>query len=161
MIELQNGIREFHVKHGFPVDLPIVEPEYRTRMMLKITRWVLRSLSKMLLKFSLKDLPNREETYRVHLIIEETEELARGLEEGNIITIADGLGDLLYVSVGVGVAYWLPCKEICDDIQRSNMTKDVRKKTDKRLRNKGASYQPPQLDQAIGKGRGNNAYLRR
>ena len=160
MHTLQAGVYAFHKKHGFPVDHLVVEPDWRVQQMLKFTRWVLRALSKMLLKFALKDLPDREETYRLHLIIEETEELAEGLQLGDEEKAADGLGDLLYVAVGTGVVYRLPCDTITEEIQASNMSKAPRKKDNPRLRDKGPDYFKPNIRKAIEKGRLNDADYR-
>jgi predicted HAD superfamily Cof-like phosphohydrolase len=46
---------------------------------------------------------------RVRLMVEEMGELAEAMDKGNILGIADGLGDLLYVVSGTSVTYGLAC----------------------------------------------------
>jgi NTP pyrophosphatase (non-canonical NTP hydrolase) len=82
---------------------------------------------------------------RVHLIAEELGELALGIANKDIQLIADALGDLKYVVDGAAVTYGIPLEEVFDEIHRSNMTKAVRKPGDTRLRDKGASYVPPDI----------------
>lgn len=60
---------------------------------------------------------------RVALIKEELEELRAALIDGNVIEIADALGDILYVTFGAGVAFGIGLDEVFEEIQRSNMAK--------------------------------------
>ena len=86
---------------------------------------------------------------RVHLINEELGELALALAERNIVKLADALGDLVYVVLGTAVTYNIPLDLVFSAIQQSNMTKAVRDPNDTRLRSKGDSYRPPNIEGAL------------
>jgi predicted HAD superfamily Cof-like phosphohydrolase len=60
---------------------------------------------------------------RKKLIIEETEEIFKGMDDGDMVEIADGLADLLYVVFGLAVSYGINAQTIFDEVHRSNMTK--------------------------------------
>lgn len=76
---------------------------------------------------------------------EETNELEEALLSQDIIKIADGIGDVIYVAVGTGVACGIDVTPILDEIHRSNMTKTAPKsRTGKAL--KGHFYSPPNLE---------------
>lgn len=63
------------------------------------------------------------------LLIEEEwngkDELRASIDAGDLVGIADGLGDLLYVVFGTAVAYGINIQEIFDLIHENNMTKVV------------------------------------
>jgi predicted HAD superfamily Cof-like phosphohydrolase len=86
---------------------------------------------------------------REALMGEELRELVQAMRAEDLVEIADGLGDLLYVVFGTAVVYGMPIDEIFEEVHRSNMTKlgaDGRPmigEHGKRLR--GPNYQPPQL----------------
>lgn len=83
---------------------------------------------------------------REHLITEELSEMMLGIGEQNRVKIADALGDLLYVVYGAAVTYGIPLDAIFAEVHKSNMTKDVRKPGDTRLRDKGPNYVPPDIE---------------
>lgn len=60
---------------------------------------------------------------RLSLIREELDELEAGIEEVNIVEIADALGDLLYVVAGAALAFGIPLQRVTEEIHRSNMSK--------------------------------------
>ena len=60
---------------------------------------------------------------RLKLIKEELAELEAAMAEGNLIGIADGLADLLYVVYGTAVSYGMDIRPIFDEVHRSNMAK--------------------------------------
>lgn len=84
---------------------------------------------------------------RMHLIFEESGELAKAMAEGDIEGVLDALCDLLYVVLGTSVAFDLPLVEGFNEVHRSNMTKE--KQSDDvaahRIRKKGPNYSPPHL----------------
>jgi predicted HAD superfamily Cof-like phosphohydrolase len=79
------------------------------------------------------------------LIAEELGELALAIANRDKVMIADALGDLIYVVFGAAVTYGIPLQQVFEEVHRSNMTKAVRQPDDIRLRNKGDSYQPPDI----------------
>ncbi len=67
----------------------------------------------------------RDYTLRYNLIKEENEEYLDACEKGDLIEIADALGDQLYILFGTILKHGLQHKieEVFDEIQRSNMSK--------------------------------------
>lgn len=74
---------------------------------------------------------------------EEVTELRRAVMERELVRIADGLGDALYVIAGVAVQYGLDIDQIIDTVHRSNMTKGS-SKTGGPV--KGDAYRRPMLE---------------
>jgi len=68
-----------------------------------------------------------EKTYhlRYKLMHEETEEYLEACEKGDLVEIADALGDQLYILCGTILSHGLQHKieEVFSEIQRSNMSK--------------------------------------
>lgn len=60
---------------------------------------------------------------RVDLIEEELQELKDAIEAGDLVEIADALGDILYVTYGTADVYAIPADRVVDAIHHSNMTK--------------------------------------
>lgn len=62
---------------------------------------------------------------RVSLIAEELKELEEGIQNGDIVEIADALCDIQYVLAGAVLEFGLAekFKELFDEVQRSNMSK--------------------------------------
>lgn len=93
-VSCENAVREFHVKYGhFISDKATVA------------------------------IPEVVKARRLALILEEMKELREALLEENIIEIADGIGDLVYVLVGTAISYGIPFDRVFQEIHRSNMTK--------------------------------------
>jgi len=67
----------------------------------------------------------RDYTLRYNLIKEENEEYLDACKNGDIVEIADALGDQLYILFGTILKHGLQHKieEVFDEIQRSNMSK--------------------------------------
>lgn len=60
---------------------------------------------------------------RLQLIREETDELVQAWVEGDLVRVADALGDLLYVTYGTFVACGIDAEPVVAEIHGSNMTK--------------------------------------
>lgn len=67
----------------------------------------------------------KDYTLRYNLIKEENEEYLEACKKGDIVEIADALGDQLYILFGTILKHGLQHKieEVFDEIQRSNMSK--------------------------------------
>lgn len=67
----------------------------------------------------------REYLLRYKLMREENEEYLEAAENGNIVEVADALGDMLYILCGTILKHGLQDKieEVFSEIQRSNMSK--------------------------------------
>jgi NTP pyrophosphatase (non-canonical NTP hydrolase) len=67
---------------------------------------------------------------RIQLMQEELSELiSKGIEKNNLVEIADGLADLVYVVVGTAISYGIPFDRIFKEVHNSNMTKTAAKVT--------------------------------
>ncbi len=63
------------------------------------------------------------ESLRVRLMISELSELVAAMANEDLVGIADGIVDLLYIVIGTGIAYGIPMKKVFDQIHANNMTK--------------------------------------
>jgi predicted HAD superfamily Cof-like phosphohydrolase len=70
-------------------------------------------------------ISERDYTLRYNLIKEENEEYLDACQKGDLVEIADALGDKLYILFGTILKHGLQHKieEVFDEIQRSNMSK--------------------------------------
>lgn len=70
-------------------------------------------------------IDEKDYTLRYNLIKEENEEYIEACKKGDIVEIADALGDQLYILFGTILKHGLQFKieEVFDEIQRSNMSK--------------------------------------
>ena len=73
----------------------------------------------------IKLIEERDYTLRYSLIKEENEEYLDACKKGDIIEVADALGDQLYILFGTILKHGLEHKieEVYDEIHRSNMSK--------------------------------------
>ena len=71
------------------------------------------------------ELPENEIELRFNLMKEENEEYLEAAKNGDIVEIADALGDMLYILCGTINAHGLQDKiaAVFEEIQRSNMSK--------------------------------------
>jgi predicted HAD superfamily Cof-like phosphohydrolase len=76
---------------------------------------------------------------------EELEELVAAIETESVEDIADGVADLLYLTIGTALAYGIPIEAVFDEIHRSNMTKTLPPDAHGRPV-KGATFRPPCFD---------------
>lgn len=73
---------------------------------------------------SVPTIPMADVTIRRNtLIAEEANELAQALSKGDLVEVADGIADLLYVVYGTAIECGLDMEPIFNEIHRSNMTK--------------------------------------
>jgi predicted HAD superfamily Cof-like phosphohydrolase len=70
-------------------------------------------------------IDEKDYTLRYNLIKEENEEYLEACKNGDIVEIADALGDQLYILFGTALKHGLQHKleELYDEIHRSNMSK--------------------------------------
>lgn len=67
------------------------------------------------------NIPERK--LRVELIKEEAEEYEEAEAAGDLVEMADALGDLVYVAYGAALAHGIDLDEVLQEIQRSNLSK--------------------------------------
>lgn len=75
------------------------------------------------------NMPTKEhnygETYAHLLIQNKSDELVQSMMDDDIVGIADGLADVLYVVIGTAIAYGINIQEVFDEVHRSNLSKTV------------------------------------
>lgn len=59
------------------------------------------------------------------LIKNKSNELIASMIAGDLVGVADGLADVLYVVIGTAVAYGIDIQEVFDEVHRSNLSKTV------------------------------------
>jgi len=71
------------------------------------------------------EIPPAEAELRFNLLKEENEEYLEACRRGDLVEIADALGDILYIAFGTILRHGLQHKieEVFDEIHRSNMSK--------------------------------------
>lgn len=71
------------------------------------------------------DIDDKTKILRYKLMREENEEYLEAAQNGDLIEIADALGDMLYILCGTILSHGLQDKieEVFEEIQRSNMSK--------------------------------------
>ena len=92
---------------------------------------------------------------RYELMKEENEEYLEAAKKGDLLEVADALGDMLYILCGTIVEHGLQHKidAVFEEIQRSNMSKlgengnPVYREDGKVL--KGPNYSPPDLEKIL------------
>jgi len=103
------------------------------------------------------NLGNTKNLLRYHLMKEENEEYLEAANSGNLIEVADALGDMLYILCGTILEHGMQHKieEVFEEIQRSNMSKlddngePVYREDGKVL--KGSNYFKPEISKILEK----------
>ena len=152
-MDLNKLVKEFHEKNGFKVDANLLcENSIEGNVCLQIAASSLASLCDSIKHNAIKtQAAGDERTYRFWLMCEELQEAAQALLVKDEVALADACGDLHYVTSGTMVSYDLPMNETCEEIHRSNMSKQKRTKDNVRMRNKGKDWAPPDLRMVIDK----------
>jgi len=92
---------------------------------------------------------------RVRLLKEEVLETFDAIEARDLVEVADGIADIIYVAIGMAVEFGIPLADVWDEVQRSNMAKINPKtgKADKRADGKvikPEGWTPPDIASIIG-----------
>lgn len=101
-----------------------------------------------------QDLQSDLTALRVRLIQEEVAELTDAVANSDIVSVADALGDIVYVTFGAAIALGVDLDAVVQEIHRSNMTKlgldgmPILRSDGKVL--KGPLYEPPRLSMVLG-----------
>lgn len=100
-------------------------------------------------------IPDDRADLRWNLIYEELNELEYAQSEGDLVEIADALGDLLYVVYGAALEYGIDLDDVVEEIHRSNMKKlgadgkPVPHPTVPGKIGKGPNYSPPDIARVL------------
>jgi len=82
---------------------------------------------------------------RVRLIQEEYEEVDQACANEDLVEIADGLCDLIYVCIGTALEYGIDLDPIFEEVQRTNMAKVGGKSREDGKLLKPAGWTPPDI----------------
>lgn len=91
---------------------------------------------------------------RERLIKEEVLETLTAMDKGDLVEIADGLADIMYVVIGTAHHYGIPLEAVWNEVQRSNMTKPdpetgkVKKREDGKIL-KGPGFSPADVGKVL------------
>ena len=157
MREEMEKVMEFHTKHRF--NDSILLPMFRSNGVYLGRNALLGRIANSIAMLGKVELSNLaleaqksgdERLYRAYLLIEELSEVIEALASNDLVTLADGLGDLLYVLLGTAITYRIPLKEVFQEIHDSNMTKRTRDPIhDPRMRDKGPNYKRPDIHRIL------------
>lgn len=144
-------VNAFMIKHDFtrgvdlhdcPNDTDVIDAlSYTASEMFKISR-----LLEKMQKFGCNDV----RIQRAQLYVEEIAELFESFITKNKVDCLDGLSDVEFINQGTAIAFGMPLEQGHLEVCRSNLTKEVRKEDDPRLRDKGPNYSPPLLHELVG-----------
>lgn len=95
--------------------------------------------------------PQETEKLRCDLIEEESDEVIKAIKSQDMVEIADGLADLIYVAIGCAISYGIPLSDVFREVHLSNMTKSMMKdeKSIKGKTIKGPNYVPPNIERIL------------
>lgn len=93
----------------------------------------------------------QESILREDLIDEETGELKYAMEQQDLIEIADGIADSIYVLIGTALVYGIPLQEVWDEVQRTNMAKTGGTKSAQGKILKPQGWLPPDINSILNK----------
>jgi predicted HAD superfamily Cof-like phosphohydrolase len=93
-------------------------------------------------------IPEATRRSRQDLLAEELYELELAEDERDIVKIADGIADAIYVLAGTAVTYGIPLDAVLTAVHFSNMTKTNIPGEPKLV--KGPDYRKPRIAEALG-----------
>lgn len=89
------------------------------------------------------------------MVDEEFDELAKAWEDGNLVELADAIGDLIYVLCQMALFYGIPLDAVWDEVHRANMRKVGGAKRDDGKILKPEGWIPPDISGVLfGRGAG-------
>lgn len=88
------------------------------------------------------------------LMTEELGELTTAMDNDNLVEVADGIADLIYVALYTANAYGLKMEPIFSEVQRSNMTKKGGPIRSDGKQLKPETYSPPDIASLVRAQRG-------
>lgn len=91
---------------------------------------------------------------RRRILREEWKETDDAMADGDLVELADGLADIIYVAIGTAVEFGIPLDRVWAEVQRSNMAKvdpdtgKVKHRSDGKVL-KPESWSPPDIVGAL------------
>ena len=99
------------------------------------------------------NLNNEQTQLYMNLIKEEFEETAKAFDEEDLVEVADGLADMVWVIMGMCNSVGIDFDKICEEVKSSNMSKFVDGKfikNDSGKIMKPETYFKPNIKKALG-----------
>ena len=146
-MSLQAKVREFHEKFGFGRSV-LEGPHPRVNQFLQeFATGLLHEANSAGEYYKFTKDPR---FYRLHLMMEELGEICEAMSQSNEVLLADGIADLLYVTLGTAETFNIPAEAVFDEVHRSNMSK-TRDDNDSRMRCKDPArgYFPPDVAKVL------------
>ncbi len=90
-------------------------------------------------------IPNvQERDLAARIVKEESRELVDAMEWGDIVEVADGVADLIWVAIWAGLVHGIPIEPIWEEVRRTNMNKLPPDKPGGKIR-KPEGWTPPDI----------------
>ncbi len=80
--------------------------------------------------------------FRNTLLLEEVSELFTAITNQDLVEIADGFADIIYIVIGTCGILGIPIEKVLEEVHRSNMTKDLGAV-------KGEKYEKPRIKEIL------------
>ena len=95
-------------------------------------------------------LPDKERVQlRMKLLEKAYHDYRYAERAGDILEIADAMGDMIYVLAGTATEYGIPLEDIFTELHRSNMTRGEPIMTQDGRLTKGPTYKKPELGRVL------------
>jgi NTP pyrophosphatase (non-canonical NTP hydrolase) len=140
MKEQQRLVQEFHEKIRQSISMPF--PTTEMPCLRHVGEELIR-MSEAMERMIIHDPSQR--ALRAHLKLEEVGEWLLAMAAADEVAAADGLADILFVTLGDAVTYGHPAEDLFMEVAMSNLTKRRKSHEDVRVRDKGAAYLPPDI----------------
>ncbi len=84
-----------------------------------------KNLEDFLVENNEESLKYADDAYLRLIVKNKSDELVACMLKGDLVGVADGLADVLYVVIGTAIAYGIDIQEVFDEVHRSNLSKTV------------------------------------
>lgn len=155
MREEQAAVAEFMRRNDFKVDTRLEELRADGASgLLDLVSSMLKPIVALLKNECKHRYQDDDRVARAFLMLEELDEALEAMVVLDEVALADALADTAYTVLGTAATFGIPLKEVFDEVHRSNMTKVRTIDGDRLLKaGKGALYSPPNIPDAIARGR--------
>ena len=161
---LQDLVREFHTKNGFPVNNLILNKTgkcgkpFWVLLFIRFIGNILLILGRICVwidKITTKLKCRDPRIFRCHILVDELGETLVAISKNDEIETADGLADLIYVLLGAAVIHNIPLETVFKEVHRSNLTKGFHQGEEGRIKGlyRSEKYSAPNIKKAILEGR--------
>ncbi len=93
--------------------------------------------------------PDHVQRLRRKVIREEVNELLDGIDNNDLVEVADGCADAIVVIIGTAISYGIDLRPIWDEVHSCNMKKVGGKKREDGKSLKPEGWQPPRIEELL------------